>query len=72
MTKKRRNNIQLERPQLTFKAAEITNEALENNELEIEIPCPSCQSIMNLYSVSESPYYSCDDCKFSLYMYGNN
>ena len=63
MTKKRTCTMQLEPLQLTFKIDVL----VDNNALETEIECPSCQNIMDLYSVSESPYYSCDDCKFYLY-----
>ena len=68
MTKKRRSGQQLEKPQFDFKVTETIHEETDNSELETEIECPSCQSIMDLYSVSDSPYYSCDDCNFCLYM----
>ena len=67
MTKKRRSGQQLEKPQFDFKVTETIHEETDNSELETEIECPSCQNIMALYSVSESPYYSCDDCNFCLY-----
>ena len=67
MTKKRTSNMQLEPLQLAFKVTERTDILVDNNELDTEIECPSCQNIMDLYSVSESPYYSCDDCNFCLY-----
>lgn len=67
MTKKR-NNQQLEKPQFDFKVAEITHERADNNELENEIECPSCQSIMALNCVYDSPYYGCEDCQFCLYI----
>ena len=67
MTKKRRSGPQLEKPQFDFKVTETIHEETDNIELETEIECPSCQNIMVLYSVSESPYYSCDDCNFCLY-----
>ncbi len=66
MTKKRKSGQQLERPQFDFKVAEITHEPTDNNELETEIECPSCQNIMTL-STYGSPYYSCNDCNFCLY-----
>ena len=67
MTKKRTSNMQLEPLQLAFKVTERTDIRVDNNALDIEIECPSCQNTMDLYSVSESPYYSCDDCNFCLY-----
>ncbi len=67
MTKKSTSSMQLEPLQLTFKDAERADVLVDNNALDTEIECPSCQSTMDLYSVSESPYYSCDDCKFCLY-----
>ena len=67
MTKKRTSNMQLEPLQLAFKVTERADVLVDNNELDIEIACPSCQNIMDLYSVSESPYYSCDYCNFCLY-----
>ena len=67
MTKKCTCTMQLEPLQLAFKVAETADILVDNNELDIEIACPSCQNIMDLYSVSESPYYSCDDCNFYLY-----
>jgi hypothetical protein len=39
----------------------------DKNALDTEIECPSCQNTIGLYSVSKSPYYGCDDCKFCLY-----
>jgi transposase-like protein len=68
MTKKRTGNMQLEPLQLAFKVAETADILVNNNSLDTEIECPSCQNTMDLYSVSESPYYSCDDCKFCLYI----
>ena len=67
MTKKRRSGQQLEKPRFDFKVTETIHEETDNSELETEIECPSCQNAMDLYSVSESPYYSCDDCNFCLY-----
>ena len=67
MTKKRRSGQQLEKPQFDFKVTETIHEETDNSELETEIECPSCQNTMDLYSVSESPYYRCDDCNFCLY-----
>jgi len=67
MTKKRTSNMQLEPLQLTVNDAERADVLADNSALDTEIECPSCQSTMDLYSVSESPYYSCDDCKFCLY-----
>ncbi len=64
---KKRSGQQLEKPQLDFKVAEKTHEPADNNELEMAIECPLCQSIMSLYSVYNSPYYGCDDCNFCLY-----
>ena len=66
MTKKR-SGQQLEKPQFDFKVTETIHEETNNSELETEIECPSCQNTMELYSVSESPYYNCDHCKFCLY-----
>jgi hypothetical protein len=68
MTKKRRSGQQLEKPQFDFKVAERIHEPTDNSELETEIECPSCQSIMTLNSVYDSPYYGCNDCNFCLYM----
>jgi predicted nucleic acid-binding Zn ribbon protein len=68
MTKKRRSGQQLERPQFDFKVTEVSHEPADNCELETEIECPSCQSIMALNSVYDSPYYGCDDCQFCLYI----
>ena len=48
MTKKRRNGQQLEKPQFDFKVSETIHEETDNSELETEIECPSCQSIMTL------------------------
>jgi len=62
MTTKRTSNMLLEPLQLWFKDAERADILVDNNALDTEIDCPSCQNIMDLYSVSESPYYSCDDC----------
>ena len=45
MTKKL-NGQQLEKPQFDFKVTETIHEKTDNNELEIEIECPSCQNIM--------------------------
>lgn len=67
MTKKRTSNMQLEPLQLAFKVTERADIRVDKNALDIEIECPSCQNIMDLYSVSESPYYNCDDCNFCLY-----
>ena len=67
MTKKRTSNMQLEPLQLASKITERADVLVDNYELDTEIECPSCQNIMALYSVSESPYYSCDDCNFCLY-----
>jgi hypothetical protein len=67
MTKKRTSNMQLEPLQLMLKDAERADIVADNNPLDTEMECPSCQNIMGLYSVSESSYYSCDDCKFCLY-----
>ncbi|MGA8565133.1 MAG: hypothetical protein WB587_10320 [Nitrososphaeraceae archaeon] len=67
MTKKRTSNMQLEPLQLAFKVTERADILVDNNELDIEIACPSCQNTMALYSVSELPYYSCDKCNFCLY-----
>jgi len=67
MTKNRKSGQLLETPQLDFKVAKITDKPADNTELETEIECPLCQNIMNLYSISESPYYSCDYCNFCLY-----
>ena len=65
---KRRGGQQLEKPQFDFKVTEITHESADNNELENEIECPSCQSIMTLSCTYDSPYYGCTDCNFCLYM----
>ncbi len=67
MTKKR-SRQQLEKLQFDFKVAEITHEPEDNNELENEIECPTCQGVMVLNSVYDSPYYECDDCQFCLYI----
>lgn len=67
MTKKRTSTMQLEPLQLVSKVTERADILIDNNALDTEIECPSCQNIMDLYSVSESPYYSCDNCKFCLY-----
>ena len=66
MTKKRKGGQLLEKPQFDFKVAEITHETADNNELETEIECPLCQSIMT-FSAYDSPYYGCDECNFCLY-----
>ena len=67
MTKKRRNGQQLEKPQFDFKVSETIHEETDNSELETEIECPSCQSIMT-FGAYDSPYYGCDECNFCLYM----
>ena len=67
MTKKR-SGQQLEKPQFDFKVSETIHEVTDNNELETEIECPSCQNIMTLNSVYDLPYYGCDDCQFCLYV----
>ncbi|MGB8102161.1 MAG: hypothetical protein WCE96_10835 [Nitrososphaeraceae archaeon] len=67
MTKTRTRNMQLEPLQLMFKVTERVDILADNNALDTEIECPSCQNTMELYSVSESPYYNCDHCKFCLY-----
>ncbi len=66
MTKKRRSSLQLEQPQFIFKVAEVPEKPTDNNELDTEIECPLCN--MNLYYISESPYYGCGDCNFCLYI----
>ena len=48
MTKKHRSGQQLEKPQFDFKVTETIHEETDNSELETEIECPSCQSIMTL------------------------
>jgi hypothetical protein len=68
MTKKRRNGQLLEKPQFDFKVTEITHEPRDNTDLENEIECPSCQSVMTLSSTYDSPYYGCEECNFCLYM----
>ena len=67
MAKKRTSNAQLEPLQLAFKITERPDVLVDNNALDTEIECPSCLNTMELYSVSESPYYGCDDCQFCLY-----
>jgi hypothetical protein len=67
MTKKRRSGQQLEKPQFDFKVSETIHEEIDNSELETEIECPLCQSIMT-FSAYDSPYYGCDECNFCLYM----
>ena len=67
MTKKRRSGQQLEKPQFEFKVSETIHEESDNSELETEIECPTCQSIMTL-NVYDSPYYGCDECNFCLYI----
>ncbi len=67
MTKKRRNGQQLEKLQFDFKVSETIHGETDNSELETEIECPSCQSIMTL-SAYDSLYYSCEECNFCLYM----
>ena len=57
MTKKRRSGQQLEKPQFDFKVSETIHEETDNSELETEIECPSCQSIMT-FSAYDSLYYS--------------
>ncbi len=56
MTKKRTNGQQLEKPQFEFKVSETIHEESDNSELETEIECPTCQSIMTL-NVYDSLYY---------------
>ena len=65
--KEAKNGQQLEKPQFDFKVSETIHEETDNSELETEIECPSCQSIMT-FSAYDSPYYSCDECNFCLYM----
>jgi hypothetical protein len=67
MTKKRTSNMQLEPLQLTFKVTERDDVLIDNNALDTEIEWPSCQNVMDLHSVSESTYYSCDYCEFGLH-----
>ena len=67
MTKKRTSTMQLEPLQLVSKVTERADILIDNNALDTEIECPSCQNTMELYSVSKSPYYSCDHCNFCLY-----
>ena len=67
MTKKRRNGQQLEKPQFDFKVSETIHKETDNSELESEIECPLCQSIMT-FSAYDSPHYGCDECNFCLYM----
>jgi len=67
MAKKRRNAQQLEKPQFDFKVSEATHKETDNSELEPEIECPLCQSMMTI-SASDSPYYGYDECNFCLYM----
>jgi hypothetical protein len=66
MTKKR-SGQQLEKPQFDFKVSEAIHEETDNSELETEIECPLCQSIMT-FSAYDSLYYSCEECNFCLYM----
>ena len=67
MTKKQ-SGQQLEKPQFEFKVSETIHKETDNNsELETEIECPLCQSIM-IFSAYDSPYYGCDECNFCLYM----
>jgi protein-arginine kinase activator protein McsA len=68
MTKKRKSGQLLEKPQFDFKVTETIHESAYNDELETEIECPSCQSIMTLNSVYDSQYYGCNECNFCLYM----
>jgi MinD superfamily P-loop ATPase len=68
MAKKGRSGQQLEKLQFDFKVAEITHKLADTNELENEIECLSCQGIMRLNSVYDSPYYGCEGCNFCLYM----
>jgi ssDNA-binding Zn-finger/Zn-ribbon topoisomerase 1 len=68
MTKKRRSAQQLEKPQFDFKVSETIHEETDNNDLDTEIECPSCQNLMTLNSAYDSRYYGCDDCNFCLYI----
>ncbi len=68
MPKKRKSGQLLEKPQFDFKVTEINHEPTDNSELETEIECPLCQSIMTLNSVYDSPYYGCAECQFCLYI----
>jgi C4-type Zn-finger protein len=72
MTKKRSSRQQLEKPQFDFKLAEINHGPADNNDLENEIGCPACQSIMTLSSTYDSPYYGCNECNFCLYIQNDN
>ena len=47
MTEKR-SGQQLQKPQFGFKVSEITHQPIDSNELETEIECPSCHSVMTL------------------------
>ena len=67
MIKKRTNGQQLVKPQLDFKVSETIYEETNKSELETEIECPTCQSIMT-FSADDSLYYSCNECNFCLYM----
>ena len=67
MTKKRTSTMRLEPLQLVSTVTERDDVPIDSNALDTEIECPSCQNTMDLYSVSESPYYICDHCKFCLY-----
>lgn len=66
MTKKP-SGQQLQKPQFDFKVTETIHEVTDNNELENEIECPLCQSIMT-FNAYDSPYYACEDCQFCLYI----
>ena len=64
MAKKRRNGQQLEKPQFDFKVTETIHKETDNSELETEIGCPSCQSIMT-FSAYDSSHYGYDECNFA-------
>ena len=68
MTKKRSSRQQLEEPQFDFKVTETIHEETDNNDLENEIECPSCQSVMMLNSAYDSRYSGCNDCNYCFYM----
>ena len=67
MAKKRRNGQQLAKPEFEFKVTETIHEETDSSELETEIECPLCQSIMS-FGAHDSLYYSCNECNFCLYM----
>ena len=50
----------------TVEVSQTEQSELPMSELDIEIECPRCNEMMELYSKFDALVYSCDDCNFAL------